>query len=68
MKEIRRSAEFGITVKGGYEVNFGEVMKRMRKLRAQIAPADSYEGAAAVGVDVYQGRATFTGYVCFVVR
>eukprot|EP00463_Aulacantha_scolymantha_P004372 TRINITY_DN547_c0_g1_i2.p1 TRINITY_DN547_c0_g1~~TRINITY_DN547_c0_g1_i2.p1 ORF type:complete len:538 (-),score=98.75 TRINITY_DN547_c0_g1_i2:582-2195(-) len=36
-------------------------MERMRKIRARISPADSYEGAVNVGVDVYQGEGRFTG-------
>ena len=42
-------------------VDFGAVMARMRKLRADIAPADSHDGTAAAGADVYQGRGRFTG-------
>jgi pyruvate/2-oxoglutarate dehydrogenase complex dihydrolipoamide dehydrogenase (E3) component len=36
-------------------------MRRMRELRARIAPADSFSGARALGVDVFQGEAVFVG-------
>jgi len=42
-------------------VDFGKVMERMRRLRAEIAPVDSHETSQAVGVDVYMGKATFVG-------
>lgn len=62
VKEVRvHSREMGIVVDGAVEVQFGKVMERMRRLRAKIAPVDSYEVSRAVGVDCYQGRATFTG-------
>lgn len=46
---------------GGTAVDFGKVMERMRRLRAEIAPVDSHETSRAVGVDVYMGQATFVG-------
>ena len=40
-------------------VDFGAVMARMRRLRAQISPADSHEATQGAGADVYQGRGRF---------
>mmetsp|Transcript_30094 Transcript_30094/g.70163 ORF Transcript_30094/g.70163 Transcript_30094/m.70163 type:complete len:557 (+) Transcript_30094:91-1761(+) len=61
VKEVRtHSKDMGVEIAGQVEVNFARVMERMRRLRATIAPADSYKTSAAVGVDCYQGRATFT--------
>jgi pyruvate/2-oxoglutarate dehydrogenase complex dihydrolipoamide dehydrogenase (E3) component len=42
-------------------VNFGKVMERMRRLRAQIAPVDSFEATAKAGADMYFGDAVFKG-------
>ena len=71
---VREAGRFGVSVDGagvGAEgaledrvaVDFGFVMERMRRLRAHIAPDDSYEGAQGAGdpgVDVYQGCGKFT--------
>ncbi|MEO7402140.1 MAG: mercuric reductase, partial [Burkholderiales bacterium] len=47
---------------GKVEVDFGAVMERMRRLRASIAPNDSAKRyTKEFGVDVFMGRATFTG-------
>lgn len=42
-------------------VSFPDVMARMRRLRAKIAPVDSHTTSAKAGADVYVGQATFTG-------
>eukprot|EP00971_Amphidinium_carterae_P012870 253629-Amphidinium_carterae.1 len=51
----------GVDISGPVQVDFGRVMERMRRLRATIAPADSYSTSKAVGVDCYQGQARFVG-------
>ncbi len=50
---------FGVSIKGSVEIDFGQIMKRMRKLRAEIAPIDGHERGASIGVDVYQGFGRF---------
>lgn len=50
----------GISVEG-VSVDFGRVMERMREVRAGISGADSAQRFAGMGVDVYLGRARFTG-------
>lgn len=40
---------------------FAEIMARMRRLRAEIAPVDSYEATVQAGADMYMGRAIFVG-------
>ena len=40
-------------------VDFAAVMERMRRLRAQISPADSHDATQGAGADVYQGRGRF---------
>lgn len=42
-------------------VNFGSIMQRMRRLRAQIAPVDSFEATVKAGADMYFGSAVFKG-------
>src|SRR6516225_10583216 len=59
--QVRDSAQFGIHVPPGVQVDFPEVMRRMRRLRAEISPHDSAARFRSLGVDVYLGQATFTG-------
>jgi len=58
--DVRVAAELGIEV-GEPRVDFAAVMGRMRRLRAQIAPHDSAERLAGLGIDVYFGAARFVG-------
>jgi pyruvate/2-oxoglutarate dehydrogenase complex dihydrolipoamide dehydrogenase (E3) component len=60
--EVRDAGRFGVRVDGEVSVDFGYVMERMRRLRAQISPVDSakrYSGQ--LGVDLFMGRGVFTG-------
>ncbi|MFW2368490.1 MAG: FAD-containing oxidoreductase [Desulforhopalus sp.] len=59
---VRDAGRFGVKIEGEISVDFGYVMERMRRLRAQISPVDSakrYSGQ--LGVDLFMGRGTFTG-------
>eukprot|EP00210_Caulerpa_lentillifera_P008555 g8160.t1 len=57
--EARNGNAFGLEIPEVH-VNFGKVMERMRRIRAQISPTDSAARFANdLGVDVYQGRARF---------
>jgi len=59
---VKTAAEFGVRVKGEIEVDFGAVMERMRKIRAEISENDSVERFHKfLGVDTYLGEANFTG-------
>lgn len=42
-------------------LSFSKVMERMRRLRAQIAPVDSYDATVNAGADMYFGEAVFKG-------
>lgn len=55
---IRQAHEFGVSA-GEPTVDFGQVMERMRKLRAEIAPNDSATRFRDLGVDVFLGDARF---------
>lgn len=59
---VKNSAEFGVHVEGDVRVDFGQVMERMRRLRADISPADSAKRfSEEKGVAVHLGDAEFTG-------
>ena len=58
---VRGACEFGIEVPEGVRVDFGRVMQRMRRLRADISPNDSVQRFRQLGVDVFLGQARFTG-------
>jgi pyruvate/2-oxoglutarate dehydrogenase complex dihydrolipoamide dehydrogenase (E3) component len=58
---VRESGEFGVGVPAGTTVDFGTVMERMRRLRADISPHDSARRFTELGVDVFLGAGRFTG-------
>ncbi len=59
--EIRDAARFGIQVPNGVRVDFGAVMERMRRLRADLSLNDSAARFRSLGIDVFLGDARFTG-------
>ncbi|MEO8505728.1 MAG: mercuric reductase [Acidobacteriota bacterium] len=59
--DARQSAEFGVTITGEVSVDFGAVMERMRRLRADISPHDSAARFRELGIDVFIGDGKFTG-------
>ncbi len=60
--QMRQAAHYGVHVDGEVRVDFGAVMERMRRLRADISPADSARRYAdEKGVDVFIGHGRFTG-------
>lgn len=58
---VRDMAEFGVNVPDGTTIDFGKVMERMRRLRADISPHDSAKRFTELGVDVFLGAGKFTG-------
>ena len=58
VEEIRRAPLFGIR-SGELEVDFGAVMERLRRRRAELAVHDSLERFRSLGVDVFLGNARF---------
>ena len=59
---IRDADGYGVRINGDVSVDFGYVMERMRKLRAEISPVDSARRySEQLGVDVFIGRGIFTG-------
>lgn len=59
---VRDAGRFGVNISGDVSVDFGYVMERMRRLRAEISPVDSAKRyAEQLGVDLFMGRGVFTG-------
>ncbi|WP_020586265.1 FAD-containing oxidoreductase [Desulfobacter curvatus] len=59
---VRKASEFGVNISGEVSVDFGAVMERLRRLRADIAPVDSAQRyTEKLGVDVFMGKGRFTG-------
>lgn len=56
---VRNSQEMGISVSQEHAADFGQVMARMRRLRAGIAPNDSVQRFRDLGVDVFLGEGRF---------
>lgn len=59
--DVRLSASYGIHIPENAQVDFPKVMERMRRLRAKISRHDSAERLKSLGVDVFLGKAQFTG-------
>jgi pyruvate/2-oxoglutarate dehydrogenase complex dihydrolipoamide dehydrogenase (E3) component len=60
--EVRTAEEFGIRCGKDVAIDFGEIMKRMRRIRAGISMHDSAERfSKELGVDLFFGSAKFTG-------
>lgn len=56
---VQDAGEFGIHAEIR-EIHFAETMRRLRRVRAEIAPHDSAERFRGFGADVYLGEARFT--------
>ena len=58
---VREAGEFGVNVPPGATADFGKVMERMRRLRADLSPHDSAQRLSELGVDIFLGAGRFTG-------
>ena len=56
---VRTAGAFGIRVPEGVSVDFGRVMERMRRIRAELSPHDSAQRFRDLGVDVFFGEGRF---------
>jgi pyruvate/2-oxoglutarate dehydrogenase complex dihydrolipoamide dehydrogenase (E3) component len=56
---LQDAAEFGVHVPEGVRIDFSQVMERMRRLRASIAPHDSAKRFNELGIDVFIGEGRF---------
>ena len=59
---IRDAARFGVRPSEHAGVDFGAVMERMRRLRADLSVNDSANRFRSLGVDVFLGDARFSGH------
>jgi pyruvate/2-oxoglutarate dehydrogenase complex dihydrolipoamide dehydrogenase (E3) component len=59
--DVREADQFGVIAHCGATVDFGAVMERVRRLRADIAPHDGAQRMKSLGVDVFLGEGRFTG-------
>ena len=58
--EIARAGSLGVQV-GEVTVDFGDVMARMRRIRAELSEHDSVHRVTKLGIDLFLGDASFTG-------
>ena len=65
--DIRQAGELGIHIPDGITADFGAVMERMRRIRADISHHDSAYRITNEGVDVFLGEGQFTGPDTFAV-
>ncbi|MGI9519519.1 MAG: mercuric reductase [Pirellulaceae bacterium] len=59
---VGEATEFGVNVPQGTHVDFAAAMQRMRKLRADISPADSAERFSGLGIDMFFGQGSFVDH------
>lgn len=59
VSDMKESLPFGVQPPDNIQVNFPEVMARMRQVRTRISPVDSAVAAKKAGVDVFFGEASF---------
>ncbi len=57
---VRDAHEFGVHVPDGVTMDFGTVMERLRKTRADISHHDSAKRLTDLGIDVFIGSGQFT--------
>ena len=61
MGDVRSAHQFGVNVPDDVEVDFGAVMERMRRIRADLSDHDSAWRLKDLGVDLFLGEGRFTG-------
>jgi pyruvate/2-oxoglutarate dehydrogenase complex dihydrolipoamide dehydrogenase (E3) component len=59
--EVRRAGEYGVVAGDDVRIDFPAVMRRMRRVRAEISPHDSAQRFRNLGVDVFFGEGRFVG-------
>lgn len=57
---VSEAREFGVETSPA-QIEFADVMRRVRRVRADIAPHDSVQRFAGLGMDVFLGHGHFTG-------
>jgi pyruvate/2-oxoglutarate dehydrogenase complex dihydrolipoamide dehydrogenase (E3) component len=59
VQSLRRAESLGVRLSSEPEIQFPEIMARLRKLRAGISPHDSAERFRSAGIDVFMGHGQF---------
>ena len=59
--EVRDASRYGVHHGGDLHVDFGAIMERLRRLRADLSAHDAVQRFTALGVDVFLGHGGFTG-------
>ncbi len=59
--DVRNAAQYGVHYAGDLQVDFGAVMERLRRLRADLSANDAVQRFTDLGVDVFLGHGRFTG-------
>jgi len=62
VQDVRQAHHYGVQVPKGVQVNFTQVMERLRQMRVEISENDSAQRIRdEYGVDIFWGKATFSG-------
>src|SRR5438552_121853 len=59
LADLRDARRYGVLVSDDAQADFGQVMERMRGIRARISEHDSAQRFKNLGVDVFLGQARF---------
>ena len=59
--DVRDAGRYGVHYAGDLQVDFGAVMERLRRLRADLSAHDAVQRFTDLGVDVFLGHGRFTG-------
>lgn len=65
--DIKKAADLGIIIEGTVKTDFGAVMERMRRIRADLSHHDSAKRFRDLGIDMFLGAGEFTGVDTFAV-
>jgi pyruvate/2-oxoglutarate dehydrogenase complex dihydrolipoamide dehydrogenase (E3) component len=61
MADVRNASQYGVHPGEEVRVDFGAIMERLRRLRADLSAHDSVQRFTQLGVDVFLGHGRFTG-------
>src|SRR4029453_17849746 len=59
--DVRDASHYGVRHQGDLQVDFGAIMERLRRLRADLSANDAVQRFTALGVDVFLGHGRFAG-------
>lgn len=62
VQDVRQAHRYGVQVPAGVQVDFAQVMERLRQVRAEISANDAAQRIQnQYGVDIFFGKAVFSG-------